>query len=299
MCNNVDALKKLIDEALILDGTTGLTLTGWDESEDNYDRGTLTNRVTTDYGIVRGGISIAQGGGMNNAFGRFGGFRDREDNRQEVTIERLRGILVTALAVAHTDAGRTLVSGFAATVEALASNCFQPVSYDLTVGAGGDAVVIINMTNGLTSVRMEVKANDESNQKIELDLPTKYILGTGFVSVLLGKNDRGYSGTGLSVLENGKWVRLTGISAREFDPEETVNVDELSVDEVVQLVGEARRPLVQAALVAIIRQLNTLGGFVHVYEVSVAHGDYRSTPSLVVHLADSKLRKRYGLEFTA
>jgi hypothetical protein len=299
MCNNTDALKQLIDTGLVLDGESGLALTGWNEAE-GYDRnGSLTNKITTQYGIVRGAIEIQQGAGRNTyGFGGFGlGKRDSHDRQEELTVDRLRGILVTALAVSHTEEGRKLAGAFGAIVETLASNCFQPLSFDLGIEAAEDPHITVSMTNGMVTVRLDSKPIDETNQKLKLELPVKYILGRNFANVLLGESDRGYSNTGLTVLLDGKWERFTGINARTFDENESINVDRLDVDQVVSFVSEKRRELTGAVLKEVLRQLSTLGSDVHIYSVTASHSEYRSTPSVQVYLANSVTRKHYSLDF--
>jgi hypothetical protein len=298
MCNNTDALKQLIDAGLVLDGESGLTLTGWNEAE-GYDRnGSLTNKITTQYGIVRGAIEIQQGAGGRGNYGGFGlGMRDHRDKQVELTIDRLRGILVTSLAVSQTEEGRKLAGAFGAIVETLASNCFQPLSFDLGIEAAEDPHITVSMTNGMVTVRLDSKPIDDANQKLKLELPVKYILGRNFANVLLGESDRGYSNTGLTVLVDGKWERFTGISARTFDDNESINVDRLDVDQVVSFVSEARRELTGSVLKEVLRQLGTLGGDVHIYSVTASHSEYRSTPSVQVYLANSVTRKHYSLDF--
>jgi hypothetical protein len=296
MCNNTDALKQLIDAGLVLDGETGLTLTGWNESE-GYDRdGRLTNKITTQYGIVRGAIEIYQGGNRSAmGFGLLG--RDNRDKQEELTIDRLRGILVTALAVSQTEESRKLAGAFGAIVEKLAGNCFHPLSFDLAIEAAEDPHITVSMTNGMVTVRLDSKPIDDANAKLKLELPVKYMLGRNFANVLLGESDRGYSNTGLTVLRDGKWERFTGIMARNFDENETITVDRLDVAQVTGFVSEARRELTGAVLTEILKQLSTLDGEVHIYQVTASHSEYRSQPSVQVYMANSKTRKFYSLDF--
>lgn len=297
MCNNLEALQKLIDESLVLDGTTGLTLTGWSD-EDRYDyRGSVINRVTTQYGIACGGISIVPGGSTNH--GSFG-FRNSHENIKPITIDQVRGVLVTALATSQTDHGRVLASGVASIVEKLSANCFQPVSYDLCIEAAADPTLNLVMTNGMQTIHFDTKPVEDFAQAVKLDLDVPYILGQGFVNVLAGEADRGHSPTGLSTLVDGKWVRHTGISSYTLGKDDKPNVDILEVDEIITLVSEERRELTGKILIAIIKQLNLLGGFTNIYQVSMSHGEYRGNKAtVVVRLVNAELRKNYSLEFQA
>jgi hypothetical protein len=297
MCNNLEALQKLIDESLVLDGATGLTLTGWTD-EDRYDhRGSVINRVTTQYGISCGGITITPGGSS----GHMGfGFRDTREETKPVTIDQVRGVLVTALATSQTDQGRILATGLASIVEKLTANCFHPISYDLAIEAASDPTIHVTMTNGMQSIHLDTKPVEDFAQAIKLDLDVPYVLGQGFVSVLAGESDRGHSPTGLSTLVDGKWIRHTGISSYTLSEDDKPNVDVLEVDEIITLVSEERRELTAKILIAIIKQLNTLGGFTNIYQVNMSHGEYRGgKPAIVVRLVNAQLRKNYSLEFQA
>jgi len=299
MCNNTDALKKLIDESLVLDGDTGLTLTGWNETDDTYGRGSMANRITTSHGIVRGKVAIQPGGG--NAGRDFGFDRYGKEESTPLTIDRVRGVLVTALAVSQTEPGRKLAGSFAGIIEVLTANCFHPTSFDIGIEAVEDPSINIVMTNGMVTVRLEGRAIDELEQEIKLELPVKYILGSGFCKVLTDPNgnSRGYSSTGLTVLEDGKWNQLTGINSRPYDNGETIVVDRIEPESVVQHIEEARRPLVLAALKEVIRHLEKLGGSVNIYSVHLSHGDYRRQPALHVSMANASKRIHYSLDFKA
>ncbi|MNV54596.1 hypothetical protein D3C71_1467960 [compost metagenome] len=274
-----------------------MTLTGWSD-EDRYDyRGSVINRVTTQYGIACGSISIVPGGSTNH--GSFG-FRNSHENIKPITIDQVRGVLVTALATSQTDHGRVLASGVASIVEKLSANCFQPVSYDLCIEAAADPTLNLVMTNGMQTIHFDTKPVEDFAQAVKLDLDVPYILGQGFVNVLAGEADRGHSPTGLSTLVDGKWVRHTGISSYTLGKDDKPNVDILEVDEIITLVSEERRELTGKILIAIIKQLNLLGGFTNIYQVSMSHGEYRGNKAtVVVRLVNAELRKNYSLEFQA
>lgn len=298
MCNTLEALQKLIDESLILDGATGLTLTGWADEEHYDNRGGAINRVTTQYGVAVGGISIIPGGGMGRGMGF--GYRNGHDEVKPVSIDQVRGVLVTALATSQTDHGRILATGVASIVEKLAANCFHPVSYDLCVEAAADPTLNVVLTNGMQTIQLDTKPVDDFAQAVKLDLDVPYVLGQGFVDVLAGKSDRGHSPTGLSTLVDGKWVRHTGISSYTLAEDDKPNVDVLEIDEIITLISEPRRELTTKILMAIIKQLNLLGGFTNIYQVSMSHGEYRGDkPRVVVRLVNAELRKNYSLEFQA
>ncbi|WDS62414.1 hypothetical protein [Pseudomonas phage D6] len=301
MCNNTDALKKLINESLVLDGETGLTLTDWhDDTNGRYGTDTQINRITTKYGVVRGRVCIQPGGAHQRSYG-FGGFHEKRDGEVPLTIDQVRGVLVTSLAVAQTDLGRVIASGFASIIEKLTANCFIPVSYSLSIEAAEDPTIRVVMTNGMLTVELDARPIEEAKSELKLELPVRYILGGGFATALtdIDSNGRGYSNTGLTVLENGKWVHLTGISVRNLDPEEKANVDRIEPEMVVEHIGEARRPLVLAALKEIIRQLNSLGGDVNIYSVHLGHGDYRREPTVAVSMYNAQKAKHYSLDFKA
>ncbi|MCY1445973.1 hypothetical protein D9M71_625110 [compost metagenome] len=99
---------------------------------------------------------------------------------------------------------------------------------------------------------------------------------------------------------DGKWVRHTGISSYTLAEEDKPNVDVLEIDEIITLISEPRRELTTKILMAIIKQLNLLGGFTNIYQVSMSHGEYRGDkPRVVVRLVNAELRKNYSLEFQA
>lgn len=294
MCNNLEALQKLIDESLILDGATGLTLTGWTDDE-NYDRNSVVNRITTPFGIARGGIAINPGSNHGN-YG-FGG-RGHEEKAVPVTLDRVRGVLVTALATSTTAEGMMMASALASLVEKLSSNCFHPVSYDLVLDGVEDPTIGVVMTNGMQTVRMDTKPVEQVAQTIKLDLDVPYVLGQGFVNVMAGENDRGHSSAGLSTLVDGKWIRHTGISSHGIREEEKVSDLSLEVEEVMPLISDERRELTTKILIAIIKQLNTLGGNTIITQVNLSHDEYRgSKPTLVVRLLNTTVKKHYTLEF--
>jgi hypothetical protein len=298
MCNNLEALQKLIDESLVLDGVTDLTLTGWADDERYDSRGTVINRITTPFGIAVGGVSISPGGGSRGGMGF--GFRDTHEQDKPITIDQVRGVLVTALATSQTDQGRVLATCLASIAEKLTANCFHPVSYDLVVEAASDPTVALTMTNGMQTIQIDTKPVEAFAQTVKLDLDVPYILGQGFVNVLAGEADRGHSPTGLSTLVDGKWVRHTGISSYSLGEEEKPNVDSLEVEEIMALVSAERRELTTKILIAIIKQLNTLGGFTNIYQVNMSQGEYRGgKPTVVVRLVNTHLRKNYSLEFRA
>lgn len=303
MCNNIEELKKLINEKLVFADGTNLTTTGWTDEGNRGDHLTdeeILNRITTGNGLVVASVTVRQDGG------RGFGFSPRRANDNELTIEQVRGVLVTLLAVSKSNAGKTIAAAFASTVETLHTQCFTPVSYDIYIDAE-EPTVRLTLSNGRVSVYLESHHTELDAQSIQLDLPVKYLLGHRFTRVLLGHSDSGHSTTGLTVLVDGKWKRLTGISARDVDGEDSVDKAPIDIEPIIKtLVAADKQELVSKALTALVKQLNTLTSEEGVRSspiiftsATARHSEHGWRESLVVSAYDPFLQKRYGFEFDA
>lgn len=296
MCSGNEAIRKLIDSALV-GGIFDLTFTGWKADEADGDRyshqrNSEQNIFITSNGVNAGGIAITQGSNLNNGFGFT------EQGREKLSIETVRGILVTALAVSSTKRGQDMASGFAKTVEALASNCFHPVRYDMRIHGNRDPFLSVEMTNGMQTVSLATAERPFTGElaDFKLDIPHRYHLGSRVADILVGNKGAtyGYSPTGIQVEVDGKWIRAAGLThhnVREEDKEVVDGDETISLPALSAIFGETERgKLHLKCATAIIEQLTRVYKRIDLVRVDMSqystHGkgtirlDYRSADGL-------------------
>lgn len=209
MCGAFPAIQKIIDNVV---KSTGAQATGWFEDEDRYGGGRdgLAQYLVSSTGVQTAKIDIYQGG-------EVGGFRlNPEPDTAELTIERVRGILVTALGVAVSADVQNNIKAFAAIAEELTKSCFYPSRYDFSIYTTGDPHLSLRFSNGLVSVDLETSAITTVIAPV-LDLGgAKYSMSHQVAKLLSGDVMSRHQSGAILVEINGKWLPLVHVSAHSI-----------------------------------------------------------------------------------
>lgn len=305
MCSTNDALRKLIDDSLG-ENLADLTFTGWksgDESDPYSHQGSAEqNTFITQNGVNAGGVVISQGSNMNRGGGYFG----PKPEAKPLTVETVRGILVTALAVSLTKRGQSMASGFAKILESLATNCFHPVRYDLRIHGNTDPYIQIEVSNGMQTVVMATADSPFVGdlKDFKLDIPNRYHLGTGVAEILAGSDHTGYgrygfSPTGIQVEIDGKWKRAMGLSAHKLrDEEKTEKSETVSLPALTAIFGDTDAGKLSLTLASsVLEQLTKVYGGVELKRVDMTQYDRERKGSIRLEYQDLAGTQTFGLDF--
>uniref|UniRef100_A0AB39CCH7 Uncharacterized protein n=1 Tax=Pseudomonas phage RVTF4 TaxID=3236931 RepID=A0AB39CCH7_9VIRU len=305
MCSSNDALRKLIDEA-IGGSIADLTFTGWKDDSEGDDpyrgrAGGEQNIFITTNGVNAGGIAISPGSNINNGGFRFGNEREGTP----LTIETMRSILVTALAVSPTPRGQALAGAFAKVVESLATNCFVPVRYDMNIFGARDPYVSIELSNGMQTIAMATaeKPFDGDLAGFTLDIPNRYHLGTRIAEILTGASGSyfGYSPTGLQIEIDGKWKRVMGLTAhtvREEEREELKNDPIAGLPDLAAIFGDSEKGKLNLKLAtAVIAQLEKVHTSVLLRRVDLTQYSREGKGTVRLDLVKSDFSMTFSLDF--
>lgn len=235
MCNNVTALREKLNE---ITAASTISNTGWYQEESNGSFGSSGRsdaeriQLLSPNRICLGNICISPNGD------RYGYVNEVQN---PLTIEKVRGILVTMFSVATSDMSRETAGLFSKVVDHLATQCFQVSSVKVNLGKG-DAEVEIEFTNGFLSVKMVIGDCTNTYPSIDLELEGDYIVSPDFLDALEGDINRGHGHIGVSMRnEKGRYrniCSLTCYKLSERDARETHTVTQEQLNAVLDVAGE-------------------------------------------------------------
>lgn len=297
MCGTNDAVKKIIEDALAGNFST-LSFAGWAKDETTYGAPSEENPIITANGISAGGIRI-HAGGLNG--GGFGYIDRGQQPEQVLTIDRVRGVLVTALAVATTSFGKEFATGFAKVAEALVANCFHPTGYELRIEAERDPFLLVKFSNGLTSVELET-AEQYVGGDVNLGLEQRVLISSRTAEILqgIGTDSYRYNGGGIQVEIDGKWERIASLNTHSLegaDVKPDLATIEGGVDAEKIFPGTDARSIVNRKVVtAIIEQLKKTYGLVHVLKIDLSQYSRNGGGSVRIELINDAKDRTFSTE---
>lgn len=299
MCGTKDALYKLIDTAL--DGAiTKTTLSGWASQSNTYRGGNVSeNQFISASGILAGGIQVSPGG-LDQ-----GGFRFDMDptTKDALTIERIRGVLVTTLGVAATDETKEIVTAFAKVTEALTTQCFHPTRFELTIDAQRDPFLSVSFSNGLLQVTLETAEQSlVGGVDLDLQLDTRFLVGSRCASILAGKTDYSFSGTGLCVEKEGKFEQVMSVTTYTQTDDESTRKANTPMPE--QPTAETLFPETEQGLLnrkvytAVVKQLaRVVPTGVSVSAINMSRYHRTGNDAVTITLVTGDFKRTYALDF--
>lgn len=256
MCNNVIALREKLNE---ITSVSTILNTGWytDESQSAFGRngrdGSERIQLLSSNRICLGSVVISPNGD------RYGYVNDVQN---PLSIEKVRGILVTMFSVATSDMSRETAGLFSKIVDHLATQCFQVSSVKVNLGKG-DAEVEVEFTNGFLSVKMVIGDCTTQYPTLDLGMEGDYIVAPTFLEALTGDKRTSHDSLGVAMRnEAGMYRTIATLTCYEFserDKHEDHTVTQEQLNAVLDIAGESAEVVrAKGVIAAILKQLATV-----------------------------------------